>query len=86
MYFPRPSWQDKAVPPFLQKLGNTYKGLFEYVPVKFVFPAEDRHLSKPGRPVVFPMSALKEKGECNISENGLTSGLLTSITTPGSKS
>jgi len=28
VYFPRPSFQDKAVPPFLQKLGNTYKGLF----------------------------------------------------------
>ncbi|KZT44218.1 subtilisin-like protein [Sistotremastrum suecicum HHB10207 ss-3] len=28
VYFPRPSFQDAAVPPFLRQLGNTYKGLF----------------------------------------------------------
>ena len=34
VYFPRPSWQDEAVPPFLKKLGNTYKGLFKFARTK----------------------------------------------------
>ncbi|THH09992.1 hypothetical protein EW145_g1636 [Phellinidium pouzarii] len=29
VYFPRPSYQAKAVPPFLEKLGETYAGLFK---------------------------------------------------------
>ncbi|KAL5533402.1 hypothetical protein ACEPAF_5178 [Sanghuangporus sanghuang] len=28
VYFPRPAYQARAVPPFLEKLGNTYAGLF----------------------------------------------------------
>ena len=30
-YFDRPPYQDEAVPPFLQKLGNQYQGLFKWV-------------------------------------------------------
>ena len=29
VYFPRPSWQEESIPPFLEKLGDTYKGLFK---------------------------------------------------------
>ncbi len=31
-YFPRPDYQDKAVPTFLQHLGSQYGGLFKWVP------------------------------------------------------
>ena len=29
VYFPRPDYQAKVVPPFLEKVGQTYAGLFK---------------------------------------------------------